>query len=275
MKYAAAIAKGIIQTRTGLWRIGMTTYVSAQCSVCGDECFVVKHLADKGAAAICSTICRGRHKTAISIGKRHVSGGYVVVHRPDHPMSDKAGKLLEHRLIMSEHLGRLLEAHEVVHHKDGSRSNNAIENLELLQSHKEHAAVHAKESELYQLHKKGLLRCSACRIIKPFAAFDEGKTMRYGHKNQCKECRAEAYRKANPDTRPHDVVMRERHQAKWVNSVHYKLFAEGKKICRKCGVTKDVACFSPYRSNKDGLMSYCKDCRNAISRTVKRDRAVH
>lgn len=276
MKYAAAIAKGIIKTRTGTWRLGKTdTYIETSCSVCGEQCFVRKYLADRGVAAICGQSCNGVRKTKAHTGATHKQRGYVVVHRPDHPMSDKAGKLLEHRLIMSEHLGRLLEAHEVVHHKDGNRSNNAIENLELLQSHKEHAAVHAKESELYQLHKKGLLRCSSCRTIKPFAAFDEGKTMRYGHKNQCKECRAEAYRKANPDTRPHDVVMRERHHAKWVNSEHYKLFTAGKKICRKCDETKELSCFSPYKLNKDGLMSYCKDCRNAISRTVKRDREVH
>jgi len=41
------------------------------------------------------------------------------------------GWALEHRLVMEQKLGRPLEKHETVHHRDGNRAHNQDENLEL------------------------------------------------------------------------------------------------------------------------------------------------
>jgi hypothetical protein len=59
------------------------------------------------------------------------SGGYVLIYEPGHPMSYRDGRVHEHRVVMAQHIGRALKPNETVHHKNGDRTDNRIENLEL------------------------------------------------------------------------------------------------------------------------------------------------
>lgn len=60
-------------------------------------------------------------------GKWIDRSGYVILTLP----SEGGRRISEHRYVMEKHLGRQLRSDESVHHINGVRSDNRIENLEL------------------------------------------------------------------------------------------------------------------------------------------------
>ena len=78
-------------------------------------------------------------------GGRHVDNkGRVFIHMPGHPNAPEPNYILEHRLVMEQHLGRYLRSDEHVHHINHNRGDNRLENLMLL-SRGEHSRLHRQE----------------------------------------------------------------------------------------------------------------------------------
>ncbi len=110
------------------------------------------------------------HRNTFNHGKDHpawrggvfVNGGYRYVQLANlsgeefeiaQPMARKVHKhsslVAEHRLVMALHLGTSLKPSEVVHHKNGNKLDNRIENLELT-THANHRKLDVKYYQLWQ-----------------------------------------------------------------------------------------------------------------------------
>lgn len=97
---------------------------------------------DCGADAVAKHLCTKHYQRVAKYGTTDpdeikpkdrylTSNGYIRVFVPGHPQAGRDGRVLEHRKVMCDVIGRPLESHETVHHRNGDKTDNRPENLEL------------------------------------------------------------------------------------------------------------------------------------------------
>lgn len=134
-------------------KISASKFIANKCKECDKEIKV-----RQSRRIFCGEICqhnwgKGRNHYNWKGGRFAHSEGYIVIHRPEHPMADKRGNILEHRLIAEDILlrdypasgylkDRSLAKIIVVHHINHDKSDNRPSNLYLCKNQSEHMDIH-------------------------------------------------------------------------------------------------------------------------------------
>ena len=83
------------------------------------------------------------------LSKRHErlrikdKSGYILIYAPFNPFS-KNGYVLEHRIEVEKRINRLLLPTETIHHINGKKDDNRIDNLFLFRTQAEHKSFENK-----------------------------------------------------------------------------------------------------------------------------------
>ncbi len=140
-------------------------YIWSACKMCGQERWV--QAVNKLPRWEYCRVCAQKYKRHNPVGEEHYNwkggisrslNGYIIVrvnkNNPFFPMAkSRARQILQHRLVMAEHLRRCLKENEVVHHINGIKDDNRLENLCLvtLKTHEGNTLIRTLQKRIREL----------------------------------------------------------------------------------------------------------------------------
>lgn len=146
------------------------------CGRCHDKNFLISCECGKCKQVITKIDRKGRQRRFVighnNFGKKpwNYKGGHANHSAGYNTIVVNGKHVLEHRVIMEQHLGRNLEQWELVHHIDRNKKNNNISNLELQKGGKEHIRHHIKnmvnnriKSNRDRVYKE-MRKCMMCNV---------------------------------------------------------------------------------------------------------------
>lgn len=119
-------------------------------------------------------------------GRSVASNGYVLIRvGKKHHLSDVRGYAYEHRIVAENKIGRRLLRGEQVHHINGNKQDNSVENTEVVSCIAEHMQGHRKKPSNRRLFNEAnpVISC-ACGCGESFLKYDtNGRPRHYisGH----------------------------------------------------------------------------------------------
>ncbi|MBU2060079.1 MAG: HNH endonuclease [Gammaproteobacteria bacterium] len=126
-------------------------YIWKECVDCGKGKWVI--LTQANPSIHCRS-CASRIRWKKSRRPLPMNDGYILIRlEPNdfyYPMVDHRGYVREHRLVVAKSLGRCLHSWEIIHHRNGDKSDNRLENLQII-SELGHRQITILEKKIVEL----------------------------------------------------------------------------------------------------------------------------
>ena len=160
-KHKASIIRLKNNPHSGLFQKGHKPWnkedkVTVKCLTCGENFDTTLSKIRNGGGKYCKTKCYWESKKESMKGKKHWNwkdgksktvDGYIRIWSPNHPFATRKKQVLQSRLVAEKALNRYIIKEESIHHINGKKNDDRLENLYLFSTNGEHTKHHCNQDK--------------------------------------------------------------------------------------------------------------------------------